>query len=65
MAHRLQTLAPSQGACGIIPLPRAQECVQRAGGPPGGRLSEIDIPLPIAKNISDAELLRIIKEPRD
>lgn len=44
-----------------------EQCVQRSGALPGGRCSQFDIqlPLPIAKNTSEAKLLKIIKETRD
>lgn len=56
---------PSQGISWDYAVLWTKQCVQRAAALPGGKCSQIDIQLPMAKNTSKAKLLKIIKETRD
>lgn len=56
---------PSQGIRWDYVALWTEQCVQRAVALPGGKCSQIDIQLPMAKNTSEAKLLKIIKETRD
>lgn len=56
---------PPKGPAGIITRFWLRSVCRGQEGPPEGSLSQIDIQFPIAKNISEAKPLRIIKETRD